>query len=102
VHFDRLTFVKFPFQDIDAQRIKQIALDDSFQRASAVNRIVTFAGEKRFGSVRQFESDVLLSEAFGKTANLYLNDLFQITFRKPIEDDDLVNPIQKFRAKMCP
>ena len=48
---NRLTFVKFPLQDVHAQGIENVFLDRPLQRTRAIDGIVTVAGDERFGSV---------------------------------------------------
>ena len=43
IDVDRLTFADFTFQNVDAEWIEDFFLNGPFERARAVNRIVTFA-----------------------------------------------------------
>ena len=65
VHLDGLPLAEFSLQDIEAQGIEQIALNDALQRPCTINRIITFPCEQAFCRLRQLEYDVLLGKALG-------------------------------------
>ena len=71
-----------------------------FQRPRAVNRIVPFARDECLGGIGQLERDLLLLEPFRQAAELDLDDLLQVVLVQPIEDDDFVDAVQKFRPEM--
>ena len=97
---DRLAFVEFSFEDLEAERIENLFLDRALQRPRAVNRIVAFARDQCLGGIGQLERDLLLLETFRQAAQLDLDDLLQVLLVQPVEDDDLVDAIQKLRPEM--
>src|SRR4051812_9819501 len=59
---DCLTFAELAFENVHTERVEDLALDRSLQRARAVDRIVALRCDARFRRVAEFEADLLLLE----------------------------------------
>src|SRR5712692_2393724 len=101
IDMDGLAFADFAFQDVYAERVENFFLDCALQRARAVNGIVTFARNQFLSRIGKIEFDFLLLETFRQSRQLNFNDLLEIVFGEPIENDDLIDAIEKLGAKMC-
>ena len=102
VNADGLSFAEFAFEDVDTERIENFSLNGAPQRSRAVNGIVTFACEQCLCGVGQLDRDLLLFETFRQTTKRNLDDLLQLIFTEPVENDDLVDAVQKLRTKERP
>src|SRR5882724_12496100 len=96
-----MAFADFAFENINAERIENFSLDGAPQRAGAVNRIVSFAREQFLGRIGEFQCDLLLLKALRQTAKLDFDDFLQIVLGQPIENDDLINAVEKLGTEMC-
>src|SRR5713101_3139905 len=95
IDMDDLALVDFAFQNVDAERVENFFLDRAFQRARAVNRIVTFARDQVLGRIGKIERDLLLFEPFRQATKLDFDDLLEVVLGEAIENDDLIDAIEK-------
>src|SRR5438552_3403834 len=100
MNVDGLAFADFAFENIDAERVENFSLNRASKRSRAVNRIISFARQQFLGGIGELERDLLLLQPFRQPAKLNLYDLFQIVFRQAVENDDLIDAIQKFWTEM--
>jgi hypothetical protein len=102
VDFDSLAFPDFAFKDVNAKRIENFLLDGALERTCSVNRVVTFARDQFLRGIGKIERDLLLFEPFRQTAELNFDNLFEVVFSESIENDDLIDPVEKLGSKMRP
>jgi hypothetical protein len=98
-NLDRITFAKFAGEDSLCQRVFDALLDDALQRAGAEDGVVAFLGEEFFGFRIDRQSHVSIREALAQVAELDVYDLRKLLLAQRMENDRLVNAIEKFRAK---
>src|SRR5437762_10061487 len=96
-----LAFADLAFEDVDAKWVENFFLDGALEGTRSVNRIVTFARDQFLGGIGKIERDLLLLEAFRQAAELDFDDLLEVVLSESIKNDNLIDPVEKFRTKMC-
>src|SRR5262249_52587267 len=73
-----------------------------FQRTGAIHRIEAFPRNQSLNGVGQFKLKILLSKSATHPGKLNIDDRSQFFLGQAVEDNDLVDAIQEFRAEMVP
>src|SRR5215213_720198 len=89
-------------QELHRKRVLNQRLNCALQWSSTVCRVVTFAHQKRFRRRLQHEHHVALVQHCRQTLKLHIDDLADLFARELVEDDDVVDTIQKLRFEMQP
>ena len=78
-----------------------MALDDALEGAGAVGGVVAFLAEEELGGVVEREGDVLLGEAGEEAAELDVHDVGDLAGVEPVEDNRLVDAVQKLGPEVA-
>lgn len=84
---------KFAVEQIEAEWVEDLALDDAFERACAVCGVVALASEERLGFVRERDAQVLLFQPIQEPLELDIHDAAELHVVEAVEDDDFVDPV---------
>src|SRR5262249_41323847 len=74
--------------------------DNALQGTRSVIRVVSCSHKMNLGRVGKVDSYVPVFETPSQIFELDLDNLFQMIFRKSMEDDDLVHSIEELRSEM--
>src|SRR5207237_977545 len=77
-------------------------LDDALERPGAVRRVIAGPDQVRPGGVGQFQRDLPLRQPLSQAAELDFDDLLQLGLVQGVEDDHLVDPVEKLRPEVSP
>src|SRR5215216_1109697 len=89
-------------QDHLAHRVFDHALQDSLQGTRAERRVVARLGELVEGSGGELDGDVALDELLPQALDLDLDYVAHVLALELVEDDDLVDPVEKLGPKDLP
>src|SRR5262249_16704087 len=78
-----------------------LLLDGALERPGAVSGIISNPDQVRLCGVVQRDSNVALGQPLSQPFQLNLDDDLQVFFSQAMEDDDLVNSVQKLRPEMA-
>lgn len=98
---DVVAFAEVAVEDFKAEWVEDLALDDALEGAGAVGGVVAFLPEEELGGVVEREGDVLLGEAGEEAAELDVHDVGNLAGVKPVEDDRLVDAVQKLGPEVA-
>jgi len=98
---DGVAIVDFVVEDLHAEGVEDFALDDAFEGACAVGRVVALAPEPFGGFVGDFEGEVLFGEAVGEAVQLDFDDFADLGVGEAVEDDDFVDAVEEFGAEVA-
>ena len=93
---DRRSGLEALSNDFFRQRVFQIALDHTPQRPRPEDRVKASLHEKFLRRIIQLHDDVLLAQPLLYVVDFQLDNLHQVVARQRLEDDHLIDPIQKF------
>src|SRR6476661_7150607 len=85
---DSVTLVEVALEQLQRDRVLQLALDDALERASAIDRIVALGGQQLLGLGSDFEPEVASREQRIEMAQLDVHDLHQVGAAQLAEHDD--------------
>jgi hypothetical protein len=80
IDMDNLAFADLAFKNVETERIENLFLNRALSRTCTVNRIVTFAGNKRLRRLGKIEADLLLLESLGQSAELDFDNFLEVLF----------------------
>ncbi len=75
-------------------------LDRALERPGAVHRIVADPAEPGAGAIGQLDPDLAVVEQLLEPADLDVDDRPHVAGRQPVEQDDLVQPVEEFRPEV--
>src|SRR4051812_15813429 len=99
---DRVAGVEFAGEEPGGQGVLDPPLDQSTQGARAEDRVVALAGQEIQSRVVRLEGDLLGLEPALHLRDLQPHDLAQRLGGERLEDQDLVDPVQKLGPEMPP
>ena len=76
-------------------------LEIPFQRTGSVNRIIPPVHHKLLRRIRQFNLQFLIPNPFVQILDHEIDDACNVLFRKRLKQDNLIQPVQKFRTEMA-
>src|ERR1700756_2143295 len=79
-----------------------MTLEKSLQRPSAVDGIIPLTGDVLLCCFRHLQFEVPLAEPGTQQFELEVNDSFDLRERERLEQNDLVDPIEKLRPEVEP
>jgi hypothetical protein len=83
-----------------SERSFDFTLDGALERTRPICRVVAGAHEVGTRGIGQFNFNVPLGETLAQTRELNLDNLLEVLFRQRVEDDGLVDTIQKLGTEM--
>src|SRR5919106_3557364 len=92
-----VTFFELACENLDCEGVLNQPLNGSLQRASPVHRIVTFLRDERLGSVSNLEGKLSARQILAQTFQLDFHDGLDFLPSKVVENDRLIDAVQKFR-----
>lgn len=98
---DVVAFAEVAVEDFEAEGVEDLALDDALEGTGAVGGVVAFLAKKELGGVVEREGYVLLGEAGEEAAELDVHDVGDLAGVEPVEDNRLVDAVQKLGPEMA-
>lgn len=98
---DVVSFAKVAVEDFEAERVEDLALDDALEGAGSVGGVVALLAEEELGGVVEGEGDILLGETGEEAAELDVHDVGDLAGVEPVEDDGLVDAVQKLGPEVA-
>src|SRR5579884_4238803 len=86
-------------EDLPPERRFDLTLDRALERTRAVRRLVAAAHEVRLRIVGDLQRDPPVAQPFADAVELDLDDLLELVLRQRVEDDDLVDAVEKLRTE---
>ena len=86
-------------EDFRGQGVLEPLLDDPLEWASAVERVVPFVGDCLSGGIGNHQADFLLIELLPQALELQVHDAGNLLLGQRLEDDDLVDAVEKLRQE---
>src|SRR5581483_1488469 len=101
IAFDDACFARLDFaaEQFHRQRILYQALNRPLQWPRAVDRVETFAGQQLFRGLYKRERNLPFGEHLSQSLELDFDDLPEVLNAQPLEDDDVINAVEKFRLE---
>src|SRR4030095_1841791 len=99
VYLEAIAFFEFPFKDLNRQGILNQTLDRPLERGGAVNRVVPFVREQRLGAIGHLQRHFSARQVMAQPLELNFNYGLDLLAPEIVEDDRLVDSVQKFRFK---
>ena len=81
------------------ERILEVTLDGAPHRTRAISRIVSLVDHEFVRRLVEHNLDLLQLQAALHLVHFQIDDLHQIRLLERVEDNDLIEPIQKLRLK---
>lgn len=100
VDADAISLLKFTVEDLETERIEDFSLDDSSQRASAVSGIIAFLDQESFGVIGELQANLSVAKALEEPLELEVDNLGDLPIIQTVEDDDLIDAIEKLGTEM--
>ena len=75
-------------------------LNEPFQRSGAVNRVVSGFGNIIAGGITEFEGDPALGQPTTQFLNLQQDNLLDFGFAQRLENNRIIDPVEKFRPEI--
>lgn len=100
VDCDEGAFDEVAGEDSFGQGVFDFLLDQSLEGAGAVDGVVAVGGELVLGRVGEGEGHAAVGEAPAQVADLNLDDLAEVFAGEPVEDDGLVDAVEKLGAEV--
>ena len=97
---DMFAGLNFTTQQLESERIGNQLLDRSLQRSRAKGRVVSLIEYRLPGGRRQLQRDLSIRQILAQPFELNVDDLRNLLFTQTIEDDDVINSVQKFRLEV--
>ena len=82
-----------------AESCFHLLLDRSFERPRAIDRIVASLHQMRPRLIRQRELNVAIRQTLAQARELDFHDLLQVLLIEGMEDNDLVDAVEKLRPE---
>lgn len=99
---DAVAGEEFAVEEVEAEGVENLVLDDALEGAGTVSGVVAFAGEEIPGGFVEIEEDILFFEAGQKAAQLDIDNARYLPVVEPVKNDGFVDAVEKFRAEMAP
>src|ERR1700730_16955295 len=96
---DGLAFLDTAFEDQRRQRVLQAALDHPLERPGAIDRIVAAVGQPLHRPAVEVESDLATGQELAQLSELDVDDVRHVSPAQPVEQQDLVEPVEKLRPE---
>src|SRR5258707_15855570 len=93
--FDAVARFEFTQEQLGGERVQHQVLDGPLQRARPKLRIKSLFGNQQSGGAVQFETELLLREAFLQSLKLDFHDAGELFFVEAVKDDNVIHAIQK-------
>src|SRR6476646_2365615 len=97
-----VALVEVALENLERDRVLELALDHALERPSPVYRIVALRGQELLGLRRDLEPDVPGRQQIVQVAQLDVHDVHQVLAAERTEDDDLVHPIEELGTEEVP
>ncbi len=95
----RFAVMHFALDDLDRQGIEHVLLDNSFQWASSVDRVVSLVRQQFTRTACHLHVDLPIAQSLSHRRQLNLDDLGKLLPGERLEDDDLVDTVQELGRK---
>ena len=95
LHPDGVALVELALQQLERDRVLQLALDHPLERPGAVDRIVALRGQQLPGLRRHVEAEVPRGQQRLQVPELEVHDPHEILAAQRPEDDDVVHPVEE-------
>src|SRR6266545_5132402 len=99
VDLNAIAFFEFSLEDLNRQGILNQTLDRPLERARSVNRVVSFVGKQCLGAIGDIEGHLSARQVLAQPLELNIDNGFDLVAAQVVEDDRLVNPVEKVRFK---
>src|SRR6266498_1684125 len=95
IDFNRIAFLESAVQKFHGKRVQYFSLYRPLKRSRPINGIISHIAQHPLRRVREDQIDSLVFQIFLHSCDLDLHYLLQQLLRKRIEDDDLIDPVEK-------
>src|SRR5439155_22372140 len=100
VDLDRVAVVDLAGQELHRQGVLDLALDQALQGTGPERRVESLVGEPHARRIRQGERELATGQSRLQHLKLDLDDLRDLVAAEGVEHDDLVDPVDEFRAEV--
>ena len=95
-----IPLAELSLQNGEGKWILEQPLNRPLERTCSERRVVPFGGQHFAGGRRQLEGELSVAHQLLESAKLEIDDVFDLRLAKRSENDDVVDPIEKLRAKV--
>src|SRR6476660_6807409 len=99
LHPDGIALVEFALEQLERDRVLELALNDPLERPRAVHRIVALCGQQLLGLGSDLQAKSTGREQVLEVPELDVHDVDQVLPAERPEHDDVVHPIEELRAE---